>query len=451
MKTNGTEIYRRPHEARLPRRPTNPLGRSFRAAQGHLSFRAWETQDEYAWSSGLLLSTFGGRDALEIWIPWDHKVYNLRETLAMMLQAGGMRPLQEVTIHLQQDSPPLACLLPISFIEENTILDAQATETVDCSRPCWACTKHLEHRTPEDPATWQAPPLLNQHIIKLCCAATRPCWHKRELDDSQTGGIHGPHDHLFCFDKQSQSTGGRRHFHFHRDFHQDLDGTAHQVGGLTCPCCLLWIPAIAEHDPWTVEDYAYVPQVARSLRLNQDGAQLCADESQAEQMAAVSLRLVGSPINFIWLMALRAYDDKVYEHNRRLIQSFLHRRWPPGGWEAQSSSSGASTKCWHMDSSFEGEEDWYHIHNGRTHKSTRDFEKQSRAALRNSASRTPRPPLEEPINSLMDKALTWRSCPPWFPPFQAGEIPSASDRVPPPLDPLTSLPRLTGRSYLHPS
>jgi hypothetical protein len=207
QEANGTESYRRPHESRLARRPTGPQGRSFQAAAGHLSFRAWETQEAEPWASGLLLTTLGGNDAFEIWIPWDHKIYNLRETLARRLQAGGMRPPQEVTIHLQQDSPPLACLLPVSFIEENTAFGrdewnllpvhyeahrcrcnthyhVRATETVDCGRPCGACTKHLELRAPEDPAAWHAPPLHLQHIISLCCAATRPCWHKHELDDS---------------------------------------------------------------------------------------------------------------------------------------------------------------------------------------------------------------------------------------------------------------------------
>jgi hypothetical protein len=230
----------RPNESRLPRRPSCPQGRSFQATPGHLDFREWEIQDAETWSSGLLLSTHEGRDPFEIWIPWEHRIYNLRETLASKFQAGGIRPLHEFTIHLQLGSPPLACLLPVSYLEEHSAMgrdkwnilqvhyeahlcrcnspySANAAATVDCGRPCWACAKHLEQRTPGDSAAWQAPANHPQHMINLCCASTRACWHKDVLDNSQTGGIYGPHDHLFCFDQISLSTGELRHFHFNRE------------------------------------------------------------------------------------------------------------------------------------------------------------------------------------------------------------------------------------------
>ena len=81
------------------------------------AYKAWEIYERDPWLTGLQLTTGSGGDAIELWLPWKYRIYDVRHALARTLYAS-TGSLKEVTLHLQPSSPPLSCLMLVSQVEE---------------------------------------------------------------------------------------------------------------------------------------------------------------------------------------------------------------------------------------------------------------------------------------------------------------------------------------------
>jgi hypothetical protein len=374
-----------------------------------IAYQSWERHVKHPWYTGLVLSTWGESTTMELWLPGDFNVYNIRDALSRR-HFENTGALWEFTVHLTPQTPPLACLLTLTQIEErahpvsdtsmlhclhyeghrcrcHTPPQVTMDAIADSGSPCRACTMFQARTSTQAQGSRNAQEGSQQYREDLCCSASRGCWHKHSEDNSLTGWGHGPHDHRFCFNQLCLSSGQIRHFQITREYcpsEEAADEVAMPIEDQTCLCCWEWIPPLFNWRPQGVDDLQYIPPAdPGSDRLYRPTSSHRFSADQLIRRWEVWRQSNKGQSELTWMLALKRLSPETYELCRERILSYTTRPWRPELYGIASSFSGASTMCWRKDSLWDGlleDEGYSHTQASRLPRASKIFLREGKKA-----------------------------------------------------------------------